>query len=252
MFYSISRVCKSWCSAVLDVLFPSTGLLDLTKVDTYPECLRKEYMRFLKILLDTRPKAQWHTFVPPHTVWLKEHAILYIAQRSPCLKFLHMNILRLDPYHMAFPYWKNLKEYSCPIFMLRGSSDLISCLGNYCKNLQHLGLCGIIGSETASFIVKHLLELESLSLKKSSLTLDALLIFDGHAKLRILDLEHCLFVDAEVLKLFYRRAGVKAWLLKKPGTKAKKWNEEIHEKVSGNKRYIHCEEALCLECSWAY
>ncbi|KAF5183117.1 hypothetical protein FRX31_027294, partial [Thalictrum thalictroides] len=80
MFYFTYGVCKSWCSAVLDVLFPSPGLLDLNKVDAYPQHLKKEYMRLLKILLDTRPKAQWHTFISPRTVRLKEHAILYIAQ----------------------------------------------------------------------------------------------------------------------------------------------------------------------------
>ncbi|KAF5180056.1 Leucine-rich repeat receptor-like protein kinase pxc2 [Thalictrum thalictroides] len=117
--------------------------------------------------------------------------------------------------------------------MMLGCPGITSSLGNYCKNLQHLGLCATFGSETASFIVKHLSELESLSLKKSSLTLDALLIFDGHKKLRILDLEHSLFVDAEVLtRVSHGRRCDKAWLVKNLGTKAKKWNEGIHEKVS--------------------
>ncbi|KAF5201433.1 hypothetical protein FRX31_008980, partial [Thalictrum thalictroides] len=81
LFRLIYCVCKSWCSAVLDVIFPSPGLLDLSRMGTYPTYQHKDYLRFLKILLDTRPNAQWHTLVlPPPLVWLKEHAILYIAQ----------------------------------------------------------------------------------------------------------------------------------------------------------------------------
>ncbi|KAF5194289.1 hypothetical protein FRX31_016124, partial [Thalictrum thalictroides] len=156
--------------------------------------------------------------------------------RSPCLKFLHTIVgLQLDSsWRVAFPYWKNLEEYSCPDLMYGGIIyGLTRCLGNYCKNLQHFGICGIIGSEKASFIVKHLPELESLSLKKSSLTLDALLIFDVHRKIRTIDLEHCLFIDAEFLPQVYHWPGCnQAGFLKKLGTKAKKWNEEIHGKVS--------------------
>ncbi|KAF9595132.1 hypothetical protein IFM89_037232 [Coptis chinensis] len=242
LYVSTSCVCKLWRSSVLDVLFPIPGMLDLKKIDTMSRCFRNLYLIFFKILIDTHPKTQWKTLTTPSLIGLKGHAIHYIAERTPSLEYLHVNnAVQLGFYREALSYWKNLKGFTCDIRRLEISS-LASELCRCCKNIRYLCIRGKLGAKEAIAIVNSLPELRRLSLERSSLTIGALLIFDGHKKLVTLDLQHSIFVGEKYLPSFCHRESDQVQLPLCQGIKAKKWNEDIREKVSGRKTYLRCEE----------
>ncbi|KAF9604859.1 hypothetical protein IFM89_010534 [Coptis chinensis] len=91
LLHNIAYVCRSWRSSVLDVLFPSTGVLSLQTLDTLPVYLCDIYLHLLKVLLNTRPQFQWHTFISPCEFLLPYTAVTYIAQRRSDLSLFHLD-----------------------------------------------------------------------------------------------------------------------------------------------------------------
>ncbi|KAF9595140.1 hypothetical protein IFM89_037240 [Coptis chinensis] len=166
------------------------------------------------------------------------------------LEYLHVNnAVQLGFYREALSYWKNLKGFTCDIRLLEISS-LASELRRCCKDIRYLCIRGKLGAKEAIAIVNSLPELRCFSLERSSLTIGALLIFDGHKKLVTLDLQHSIFVGEKYLPSFCHREPGQVQLPLCQGIKAKKWNEDIREKVSGRKTYLRCEEKLCPKCCW--
>ncbi|PIA52006.1 hypothetical protein AQUCO_01000114v1 [Aquilegia coerulea] len=252
LFIFIVHVCKSWRSSVFDFIFPSNGILDLKRMDTLSNGRSQRYLDFVQILLDERPKTLWHTITLPRYFILKEHAVIYIAQRSPCVRILDVETVgQFSSVQKALPYWRHLEKFTCQISR-REISSFASELGYYCMNISYLGLVGVIGVKQASAIVKTLPNLTCLSLEKCALSVDALLILDGHEKIAEVNLEHTLIVDEQFLECFGASVFNKTWPTIYLRTTAKKWTEEICKKVSGAKKYFRCREKLCPECSWAY
>ncbi|KAF5186559.1 hypothetical protein FRX31_023846 [Thalictrum thalictroides] len=127
-----------------------TGMPGFKKIG-YPASISTLfYLRFLHILLDTRPQTQWRTLISPETVYLRDYAILYIAERW-------REISLPSTYYVKALPWKNLITFTCRFFReesIRFSHDL----GIHCKKMVYLALCGRIGIEEASAVVENLLD----------------------------------------------------------------------------------------------
>ncbi|XP_058082241.1 F-box/LRR-repeat protein At3g48880 [Magnolia sinica] len=243
----ISRVCSSWRLACSDPLLWKTVDLGILKsnfiqIPTLPyiwvdDRSNKKLTRVLKIAMGLSCGSV--TCIIFHVnLYLKDDHLIHIAERCPRLKHLVLpawDLITKGGICEAIRKWEELESMTMPYIC--SPPYIMEVIGMNCKNFTQLKVMGCFNVLFASSIAKYLPKLKVLSLRCSTLFMEALiLILDCMEHLEVLNVAHCLFIED----------------LPPPASRRiiRELNEAIIEKAKASRlrTFFYCHKESCVLC----
>lgn len=243
--FSPPFVCHSWLSASLHTVFnhPNLDLSSLQNiVDDDDQLHQQQLSRYTYLLkLAIKHCKNWVSLSLPSRKMPDFNTLMHVAENTPNISRV---VLPSDasvdvyPIFLSLMYWRNLRAFHAPF---RGS-QFVTQLVDYCKNIEELGLHGVVSERDISCIVEGFPGLKVLDLSNSTLPAIALgILLDGRLRcIRDLNVLHCLFVDEDGKDMREDYVKLKAFKL------------EVLEKVPGInslKKFMHCLGKSCEQCA---
>jgi len=242
----IAQVCSTWRLAACDPLLWKTLDLSMLKSNfikiplepyVYVDSLSdKTLTKVLKIALNLS-KGNIQKLILHYNLYVSDDQLTYAAERCPRLKRLVMpawNRIKRTGICSAIRMWADLESLTMP--SIANPPYLMQEISRSCKNFSELKIMGPCDIFFASTLVEFLPNLKVLSLRCSTIWRDALIIIlDGLLNLEVLNISHCLLIEA-------------------PPPPAPALNEidgYILEKASRLREFFTCMDNSCIMCQRA-
>lgn len=245
LILGIGQVCSTWRLAACDPLLWRTLDLSILKSNFIKIPLEpyvyvdgrsdKTLTRVLKISLNLS-HGNVSTLIFHYNLYISNDQLTYTAERCPRLKRLVMpawNRIKEAGICHAIPIWKDLESLTMP--SISNPPVLMEEISENCKNFSELKIMGPFDVCFASTLVAFLPNLKVLSLRCSMILKDALvIILDGLKGLEVLNISHCLLVDAPPPPA--------------PRNVLRKLDSTVLERTSKLKKFISCMNDACVMC----
>ncbi|XAR56504.1 hypothetical protein NMG60_11037022 [Bertholletia excelsa] len=241
LLFSPPFVCRTWLSATLDTLFP-TSTLDLRQIDTL-DC-ENQQLRFTHLLkLALAHYSNWVSVFFPSKHSFGYFATVYISERTPTIKSVILPsgvCLNMIPIFISVLYWKKIRVFRAKIHPEIGFL-LISQLVDFCKEMVELGLCGTLMEREISCLVEGFERIEVLDLSGSTLSCNGVeILLDGRLKwVKEISILHCKILGSDGKDI------------KEDYVKLKEFRDRVLERASGLRRlksFLHCLVKNCPDC----
>ncbi|KAI3704880.1 hypothetical protein L1987_75109 [Smallanthus sonchifolius] len=241
----LAHICSTWRHAACDPMLWQT--LDLSmmssnfiKIPLEPYVYvnarsDKQLTKLLKISLNLS-RGSIKTLIFNFNLYVCDAQLTYTAERCPNLKRLVLpawNRIKKTGICKAISMWKDLESLTMPSIV--NPPYFMEEVSKHCKKFSELkimGPCDILFVQT---LIRCVPNLKVLSLRCSTVYLDALLlILDGLKNLEVLNISHCLIVDAQP----------------PPATRklVEKLDDSVLEKGSRLKEFFTCMDDSCTMC----
>ncbi|KAF5800490.1 putative F-box domain, leucine-rich repeat domain superfamily, F-box-like domain superfamily [Helianthus annuus] len=203
----VADICKTWHHAARDPMLWRT--LDLSVLSSnYIRTPLEPYVyvdgpsdeqltKILKISLNLS-RGSIKTLIFNINLYVHDEQLTYTAERCPNLKRLVLpawNRIKKTGICKAIKMWKDLESLTMP--SIETPLYFMEKVSKNCKNFSELKIMGPCDIFLVNTLIRCVPNLKVLSLRCSVVYLDALiLILDGLKNLNVLNISHCVIVDA--------------------------------------------------------
>ncbi|KAJ4825785.1 hypothetical protein Tsubulata_029408, partial [Turnera subulata] len=240
----IGLVCSAWRRACCDPLLWKTLDLSMFKsnyikipLDPYVYVnghSHNSLTRLLKLSLSLSCGTITSLFFH-FNLYVSDDQLTYTAERCPHLKRLVMpawNRIKKTGICKAIRLWKDLESLTMP--SIANPPYLIEEIANNCRNFSQLKIMGPFENLFASTLVNSLPTLKVLSLRCSLITKEALLSILELQGLEVLNISHCLLIEAPPPPA--------------PRRVMKELDQTILNKAARLREFLTCMDDSCIMC----
>lgn len=241
----VAHVCHTWRNAACDPLLWRALDLSLLRSNYIKIPLEpyvyvdgrsdKVFTRVLKISLNLS-RGSIVTLIFHYNMYVSDDHLTYTAERCPNLKRLVMpawNRIKKAGLCGAVRKWENLESLTMP--SISNPYHVMEEISRSCKKFSELKVMGPCDVYFASTLAEFLPNLKVLSIRCSVLFKEALImLLDRLPGLEVLNISHCLVVDAPPLPA--------------PKRALRALDKSILDRARRLKKFVTCMSESCIMC----